>query len=193
MSAELERQQTELESISGVSIKYLRTFPDDRGFFREIIRASDPFFAEGFGQWSHSKMQRNTVKAWHFHHRQVDWWYVGAGVIDCALYDNRPESDTYKKLVNFKMGESELDSEAITAVVKIPTGVLHGLKVLSDFAFLFYITSQIYDPKDEGRIPFNSELVPFSWGDNNSELIVAANDRKLHIPPYDRSTISSSI
>ena len=91
------------------------------------------------------------------------------------------------------MGESELDSEAITAVVKIPTGVLHGLKVLSDFAFLFYITSQIYDPKDEGRIPFNSELVPFSWGDNNSELIVAANDRKLHIPPYDRSTISSSI
>ena len=38
--------------IAGVEIKELVTRPDERGFFREVIRKTDPFFAEGFGQWS---------------------------------------------------------------------------------------------------------------------------------------------
>lgn len=38
--------------IKGVELKSLTTHPDDRGFFREIIRNTDPFFASGFGQWA---------------------------------------------------------------------------------------------------------------------------------------------
>lgn len=167
--------------INGVEIKELLTHPDDRGFFREIIRESDPFFSAGFGQWSHSKMSLNTVKAWHFHHLQTDWWYLGLGVISVALYDNREESSTFGEKMVFKLGESELDPEAVAAVVKIPTGVLHGCKVLSPVAHLFYITSHIYNPQDEGRLPFNSAEVPHSWG-NEEELIVSAKDRLTYIP-----------
>lgn len=172
--------------IDGVVVKNLRTFKDDRGFFREVIRDTDEFFRGGFAQWSHSKMARNTVKAWHFHHRQTDWWYVGIGVIATVLYDNREESPTYRKKMEFKLGESELDSEAAEAVVRIPPGVLHGCKVLSDIAHLFYITSEVYNPEDEGRFPFNSSEVPHRWGENESELIVADNDRRVFIPPHPR-------
>ena len=43
--------------IAGVEIKALTTNVDDsRGFFREVIRVTDEFFSEGFGQWSHSLM-----------------------------------------------------------------------------------------------------------------------------------------
>jgi dTDP-4-dehydrorhamnose 3,5-epimerase len=171
------------ESIEGVVFKELKTFPDDRGFFRELIRGNDPFFDNGFMQWSHSKMAKNTVKAWHFHHKQIDWWYIGIGLVDAVLYDNRENSSTFGKLLEFKMGDSDDNPEALTAVVRIPQGVLHGLKVKSDFAHLFYITSQVYDPKDEGRIPFNSPDVPYDWG-KESELIVVDNDRREFIPPY---------
>ncbi|HHS97475.1 MAG TPA: dTDP-4-dehydrorhamnose 3,5-epimerase, partial [Chloroflexi bacterium] len=40
--------------IHGVEVKELATHTDERGFFREILRASDPIFAEGFAQWSHT-------------------------------------------------------------------------------------------------------------------------------------------
>src|SRR5262249_36056922 len=151
--------------LHGVVFKELKSHADDRGFFREVIRVTDDLFTDKFAQWSHSKMAQNTVKAWHFHHRQIDWWYVGAGVIEAVLFDNREESPTFGKKLVFKLGEPELDPLARVAVVKIPRGVLHGCKVLSDFAHLFYITSEVYDPGDEGRLPFNAELVSHNWGD----------------------------
>lgn len=43
-------------TILGVELKPLATHPDERGFFREVIRVTDEFFEEGFGQWSHSLM-----------------------------------------------------------------------------------------------------------------------------------------
>ena len=62
--------------IEGVTVKELVTYADERGFFREIIRVTDDFFQEGFGQWSHSLMHTGTAKAWHIHQKQTDWWYV---------------------------------------------------------------------------------------------------------------------
>lgn len=53
--------------IEGMVFKELVTHGDERGFFRDIIRTSDDFFAEGFGQWTHSIMFDGVVKAWHFH------------------------------------------------------------------------------------------------------------------------------
>jgi dTDP-4-dehydrorhamnose 3,5-epimerase len=55
-------------NIDGIQFKELSTLPDQRGFFREIIRVNDdPFFKEGFGQWSHSMMFDKVIKAWHYH------------------------------------------------------------------------------------------------------------------------------
>ena len=36
--------------IEGVEIKELVTHTDERGFFREIVRKTDEFWGEGFGQ-----------------------------------------------------------------------------------------------------------------------------------------------
>lgn len=185
MFSSFEDSSVKENQIEGVLFKNLRSYPDDRGFFREIVRYNDDFFSEGFAQWSHSKMGRNTVKAWHYHHLQVDWWYVGLGVIHTVLYDNRKESPTYSRKIEFKLGDREVDNGALEAVVRIPQGVLHGCKVLSDTAHLFYITSQSYNPNDEGRFPFNSDIVSHDWGEESS-LIVAPNDRKAFEPTNPR-------
>lgn len=167
--------------ILGVEFKFLNTHGDARGFFREVIRSTDPIFTNGnFAQWSHSKMTKNVVKAWHYHHLQYDWWYLAVGQVLTVLFDNRKDSPTYKKKLEFKIGDPTIyGDDTLPVTVKIPPGVLHGLKVLSEEAHLMYITSERYNPNDEGRFPYNSDVVPHDWGSN---VITAENDRKTFVP-----------
>ena len=144
--------------ISGVILRDLVTHADERGFFREIIRVTDDFFAEGFGQWSHSLMYVGVAKAWHIHKVQVDWWYVGSGVLKVALHDTRPDSTTYRETMEFLMGDNQP-----ARVLRIPPGVAHGCKCLSGPAHLFYITSGVYNPADEGRIPHDDAAIGYDW------------------------------
>ncbi len=144
--------------IDGVALKSLVTHRDERGFFREIIRVTDDFFEEGFGQWSQSLMYPGVIKAWHIHKKQTDWWYVGTGVLKVVLYDKRPESSTYRQTMAIMLGDTH---EA--KVLKIPPGVAHGCKCLSGPANLFYVTSHTYDPEDEGRIPHDDPEIGYDW------------------------------
>lgn len=147
-----------MADIDGVVIKKLTTYPDQRGFFREIVRVSDEFFGEGFGQWSHTKSYQGVVKAWHIHQRQVDWWYVASGRVKVALYDTRADSPTHGHLLEIMLGE-----EMEPAVLRVPAGVAHGYRVLSAEAHLFYITSRTYDPADEGRLPHDDPEIGYDW------------------------------
>src|SRR5574342_1300815 len=125
--------------IQGVEIKELVTHPDEAGFFREVIRKTDPFFAEGFGQWSHSKTYEGAAKAWHVHKKQIDWWYVPIGTMKVALYDTRSDSPTHGETMELILG-----GDYPPRVVKIPPGVARGCKVLEGPAHLFYVTSHTY-------------------------------------------------
>ena len=114
--------QTQIE---GVVIKELVTYPDERGFFREMIRVTDDFFGEGFAQLSHSLMYPGVAKAWHIHKTQVDWWYVPFGTLKVALYDTRPDLPTHGVTQELFMGENYGQK-----VLKIPPGVAHGCKAI---------------------------------------------------------------
>ncbi len=144
--------------IQGVEIKQLITHPDDAGFFREVIRKTDDFFGEGFGQWSHTKTYEGAAKAWHVHQIQTDWWYVAIGTVKVALYDTRKDSPTHGETMEIIMG-----GDYTPRVLKIPPGVAHGYKVLEGPAHLFYVTSHTYNPKDEGRIPYDDPGIGYDW------------------------------
>src|SRR5712692_1906431 len=144
--------------IDGVVLKDLITYPDERGFFREVICSTDDPFAEGFGQWSHSLMYTGVAKAWHIHKVQVDWCNVSSGVLKVALHDARPDSPTYRQTKEIFMGDNQA-----AKVLRVPPGVAHGCKCVSGPAHLFYITSQVYDPSDEGRIPDDDPTIGYDW------------------------------
>lgn len=147
-----------MAQIDGVVIKELVTYPDERGFFRELIRKSDPFFEEGFAQLSHSLMHPGVSKAWHIHKTQIDWWYVPVGVLKVALYDTRPESPTHGVLQEIFMGGDHGYS-----ILKIPPGVAHGCKAIGGTAHLIYVTSNIYDTTEEGRIAHDDPTIGYDW------------------------------
>ena len=144
--------------IDGVVIKDLVTHSDERGFFREIIRVNDSFFAEGFGQFSHSLMYQGATKAWHIHPRQIDWWYVPIGVLKVALHDLRQDSPTHGETMEFFLGENQP-----ARVLRIPPGVAHGCKAIGGTTHLFYITSMTYNATEEGRIPHNDAEIGYDW------------------------------
>lgn len=144
--------------IDGVVAKALVTHTDERGFFREIIRVTDDFFAEGFGQWSHSLMYQGVAKAWHIHQSQVDWWYVAGGVLKVALHDMREGSTSQGQTMELLMGDNQP-----AQVLRIPPGVAHGCRCISGPAHLFYVTSTTYDPKEEGRIPHDDPAIGYDW------------------------------
>ena len=144
--------------IEGVVLKELETFNDDRGFFRELIRSTDDSFREGFGQWSHSLMFDGVIKAWHFHRIQTDWWYIVSGVLRVGLCDLREESSTYKQTMDFLMGDLQP-----SRILKIPPGIAHGCKTVQGPVHLFYLTSHVYNPDDEIRIPYDDPQIDFDW------------------------------
>ena len=74
------------------------------------------------------------------------------------LYDTRPDSPTYGELMELLMGD-----QSPPKVLKVPPGVAHGYRVLEGPAHLFYLTSHMYDPADEGRIPHDDPKIGYDW------------------------------
>ncbi|MGI8608610.1 MAG: dTDP-4-dehydrorhamnose 3,5-epimerase family protein [Candidatus Dormibacteria bacterium] len=143
--------------IEGIEIKTLVTHPDERGFFRELIRKTDPFFGEaGFAQLSHSLMHPGSGKGWHFHPQQIDWWYC-IGDLKVVLYDLREDSPTHRQLNEIFMGDNYG-----AKIVKIPPMVAHGCRALNT-THLLYVTSSVYDTAQEGRIPHDDPGIGYDF------------------------------
>lgn len=143
--------------INGVEVKSLEKHTDPRGYFMELLRQDDCFF-NGFGQWSESRMVTGTIKAWHIHQIQTDYWRVPVGVLRAVLYDKRPASPTYQEISEYLMGDHHAP-----IILKIPPGVAHGCKVLQGPALLTYVTSHVYNPEDEGRVLYDDSVIGYDW------------------------------
>lgn len=148
--------------IQDVIIKKLTTHPDERGFFREILRIKDDFDPTHIGQISHSLVYSGVVKAWHAHKIQTQWNYVMTGLIKVCLYDNRPDSPTYKELMEFLVGDNHP-----TSAYFFPVGVVHGYKVVNGPMNILYITSGTYDLNDEVRIPHDDPSIGYNWASSS--------------------------
>ena len=144
--------------INGVEILKLNTYPDERGFFREILRNTNLYSNELIGQISHSMVYTGIIKAWHGHKLQTQWNYVCSGLIYVSLYDNRDDSSTQGETMSFLVG----DNQEIK-LYKFPPGVLHGYKVQNGPMNIIYVTSGIYDLEDEIRISHDDLKIGFNW------------------------------
>lgn len=147
--------------IEGVRIQPLQLWPDDRGYFLEVSRLGQGLTAEfplESTQISAAVSYPGTIKAFHFHREQADCWTTTAGMLQVALIDLRANSRTFGQRNTLYCGTLR------PWQVLIPPGVGHGYKVIGpDPAVLVYATNRFYNPKDEGRIPFNEPGIHYDW------------------------------
>ena len=148
--------------IAGVQIAPFIIRPDDRGYFLEVFRF-DQGITQDFGslqtlQVSASLSHPGTIKAIHYHLRQTDLWTPVMGLLQVMLYDLRADSSSFGQINTLYAGALR------PLQIRIPPGVGHGYKVLgTEAAMLVYATDRFYDPKDEGRLPWNDPDVNYDW------------------------------
>jgi dTDP-4-dehydrorhamnose 3,5-epimerase len=147
--------------IAGVRLQAYSVYPDDRGFFMEIQRIGHGL-AAGFppdrSQVSAAMNYRGAIKAFHFHLHQTDCWTPVAGLFQVALADLRLGSPTFGARNTIYVGPMR------PWQVLIPPGVAHGYKIIGNQdALLVYMTDQFYNPKDEGRLPYDDASINYDW------------------------------
>ena len=121
-------------------------------------KAWPPRFPRETTQISAALNYPGTMKAFHFHLHQHDCWTPVKGLLQVALVDLRLGSPTYGARNTLYVGALR------PWQVLIPPGVAHGYKVIGrEEALLVYLTDRFYNPKDEGRIPYNDPGINYDW------------------------------
>lgn len=143
---------------SGILVETLRTdwpgiYGPDRKFFMQYYSETPTGVARD-------------EDVWHYHPTiQDDRFSVVKGKIVVAIADNRNDSPT-NGLLNLFYIQADKDSYLLL----IPRNTLHGFMVVSkEPAILINFPTGLYNPEEEGRVPYAeakvklSDGTPFSW------------------------------
>ena len=145
--------------IDGVMTKKLRVIPDERGYLMEMLR-SDWDEYDRFGQVYVTAVYPGVVKGWHYHKIQTDHFVCVQGMAKVVLYDSREDSPTHGEIDEFFIGSLN------PMLVKIPPGVMHGFKGISqEVALIVNVPTELYNYQepDEYRLPAHTGEIPYDW------------------------------
>lgn len=145
--------------IEGVLIKELAISADKRGYSVEIMTRDEDIFV-GFGDIHLTAAYPGVVRAWHKHEQKSENVLCVQGMAKLVLFDSREGSSSRGELMQVFLGEDKL------LVVRIPPGVYHGYKCVSDReAVLFVISDKPYDRDnpDVKRLPPDTVEIPYDW------------------------------
>ncbi len=169
MSARKQDQQTvtpQGESVAqlpaGVSFHDVITHVDGRG---SVVEMYDPRW-----KWHQDPLvfsycftiRPGMIKGWGIHQRHEDRYFILLGEMEAVLYDDRPESPTYRLVAKIVM------SEYRRRLMNIPAGVWHANRNLGskDVVVINFPTIQ-YDhaAPDKFRLPLNNDYIPYKFDD----------------------------
>lgn len=164
----LKQQKFKIEkgaTIDGVFLKELTAHVDDRGDVIELwSTAWDDYKSGKVIDTLHSYQSATdpgVVKCWHLHAIHTDQFTVTRGKLQVSLVDIRKDSPTFGVANYVIMGEG------IPRFMKIPPGIMHGWKALSDKeSIVVNYQSHPYDPEDEFKYTWNCVLEEI-WGPHN--------------------------
>jgi dTDP-4-dehydrorhamnose 3,5-epimerase len=152
-------QPLESVPIQGVQIKEIKNVVIRSGVLTECYRPEwfdDPFQA---GHVVYMALLASGVSSWHCHRRQRDVIVPVSGQIRIGLYDDRPDSDTYRR---FKLLHL---SVARPMAVRVPPLVWHAIKNPSSEPAAYIVVNDEpyhYDEPDDWILPLDSPTIPHS-------------------------------
>jgi dTDP-4-dehydrorhamnose 3,5-epimerase len=130
--------------IEGVIIRKLTRHNDSRGWLAELYRNDEiePGHQPLMSYVSMSKS--NEVRGPHEHKEQTDnFAFIGPSTFRIYLWDNRPDSHTYRKKFTFTGGEDD------PIGVIIPPGVVHAYKNIGNYdGYVINSPNRLYGGKN---------------------------------------------
>lgn len=135
-------------------------FEDERGSFMETFR-DDAYRELGvtgpFVQDNLSRSKRHVLRGLHYQKRQGKLVTVVRGEIFDVAVDIRPDSDAFGKWLGTTL------SAANRRQIYLPPGFAHGFCVLSNEADVWYKTTDVYRPEDEGGFRWDDPAIGIAW------------------------------
>jgi dTDP-4-dehydrorhamnose 3,5-epimerase len=146
--------------IEGVKVHQQVTQQDERGTLTELY---SPFW--GFDDIPLVFLYTVTIrpgmaKGWAVHHDQVDRYFFWGGSIKLVLYDDRPESPTYRMINELYF------SELNRSLVLVPPHVYHAVQnVGTTEGLMINLPSEPYHHEDPDKytLPLNNDLIPYKF------------------------------
>jgi dTDP-4-dehydrorhamnose 3,5-epimerase len=141
--------------IEDLLVRRLTSYPDERGDFREIVRATERGF-QGFAQLSSSVVYEGIAKAWHLHWDQTESMTNLSGIVKFAFADRRERSSTFGVVQDFLV-----DSARGPLFFTVPPGIAHGYRIVRGPAVICYLTNRVYDPADQVKIAHDDPAIGY--------------------------------
>ncbi|HEY6835900.1 MAG TPA: dTDP-4-dehydrorhamnose 3,5-epimerase family protein [Gaiellaceae bacterium] len=139
-------------TVEGVRLIPLRRFEDGRGWFTELMRASE--LPQPVRQSNLVWSRQGVIRGLHYHERgQCDLFACLQGMVRVVILD-RESGETF----------SEDIGDENRAAVWVPGHHAHGYEALTDCLFLYHVTEE-YDREDpdEHEVPWNDPRVAHLW------------------------------
>jgi dTDP-4-dehydrorhamnose 3,5-epimerase len=142
--------------LKGVTVKPVKRFFDERGFFAEVMRNDwkTLFMKDEIAQANLSMTYPNVIRAWHRHLRgQTDYFLALKGTLKLCIYDEKT-----RELNEIVSSGQDLQ------IVRVPGLFWHGFKAIgNEPALLLYFTTNLYDhanPDEERKDWNDTSIIP---------------------------------
>ncbi len=142
----------------------LKRFADDRGWFMELMRASE--LPKPVRQSNVVRSRKGVIRGLHYHERgQDDLFVCLEGMVRVVALD-RETGETFTE----DIGEDN------PVAIYVPGTLAHGYEALTDCLFLYHVTEEYdADAPDEHGLCWSDERVKHLW--STSEPILSERDR----------------
>lgn len=173
----------ETVDIKDVVVIRPKTFPDSRGYFRELTRTNllaENGINDKFVQLNNSFSKQGVIRGMHYQLKNPQSKLVCAtyGEIYDVIVDIRKSSPTFGKWFGVKLSAERGE------LLYVPRGFAHGFQVLSDCASVVYQCGDYFTPGDEYGINCFSKALGIDWKDIPN--VISEKDKLLP----DFSTVS---
>ena len=144
--------------IEGVIIQPLKQITDKRGSVLHMLKNDSSLFKQ-FGEVYFSEIHSGVIKAWKQHKKQSQNLTVPLGIIRLVIYDNRPNSNTHRKITEYKLGRPEN-----YRLIHIPPMLWYGFQGTGDqTSMIANCTDLSHDPEEIESLSADTSQIQYQW------------------------------
>ena len=144
--------------IEGVIIQPLKQIADKCGPVLHMLKNDSRLFKQ-FGEVYFSEIHSGLVKAWKRHKKQSQNLVVPVGKIWLVIYDDRPNSNTHRKIAQYKLGRPK-----DYRLIHIPPMLWYGFQGIGDqTSMIANCTDLSHDPEEMESLSADTSQIPYQW------------------------------
>jgi len=144
--------------IEGVIIQPLKQIADKCGPVLHMLKNDSRLFKQ-FGEVYFSEIHSGLVKAWKRHKKQSQNLVVPLGEIWLVIFDDRPNSNTHRKIAQYKLGRPK-----DYRLIHIPPMLWYGFQGIGDqTSMIANCTDLSHDPEEMESLSADTSQIPYQW------------------------------